>query len=392
MGKILKKEFLSKNKKKLFLIILAVAILSITAVGYVLTFNQVTIIDGEEELSIKTRKDTVQEVLEEQEVSYIKEDAITPSLNTTIEDGTKIVIKRAVDITIEADDKTFNLLTPVEDVAAAIRQAGLTLGEEDDITPSLDEKLKNKMKIVVTRAVPCYIEVDGEKVDLLTTVLTVQEAIQEAQISLGDMDKISPSLEESIEEDTIIKIIRVTEETKTIEEDIDFKTIKQNASDMNKGTTKVVKNGEKGIKEKEVKITYEDGEEVNREVLEEKVIKEPVDKVIKVGTKPLPKLDTSRGGDNVVGTLNVTATAYSSQDPGVGSTTRLGKPLRKGVIAVDPSVIPFHTRIYVPGYGFGIALDTGGAIKGNKIDVAFDTRAEALRFGRKNVTIKIYGK
>ena len=75
MGEILKKEFLG-NRKKLFLIILAVVVLSITAVGYIMTFNKVTIIDGEEVINVKTRKNTVKEVLEQEGISYIEEDYI----------------------------------------------------------------------------------------------------------------------------------------------------------------------------------------------------------------------------------------------------------------------------------------------------------------------------
>ena len=113
--------------------------------------------------------------------------------------------------------------------------------------------------------------------------------------------------------------------------------------DLYKGETKTVKKGQKGVVEKEVKITYEDGKEVKIEVIEEKVLKEPVDKVVKVGTKALPPLQVSRGNGEVVRTLKVIATAYSPEDPGVGNRTSLGLPLRKGVIAVDPRIIPYRT-------------------------------------------------
>ncbi len=391
MGEILKKEFLG-NRKKLFLIILAVVVLSITAVGYIMTFNKVTIIDGEEVINVKTRKNTVKEVLEQEGISYIEEDYISPLLDSEVEDNMEVVIKRAVNITIEADGETIKLLTPAEDVAAAIREAGLSLKEKDKITPSLSEKLRGNLRIEITRAIPCSIEVEGKKIQLLTIAPNVEEALKEAKITLGELDKISPGLEEKLKEDTIIKIVRVTQETKTIKEDIGFKTIKEKSKDLYKGETKTVKKGQKGVVEKEVKITYEDGKEVKIEVIEEKVLKEPVDKVVKVGTKALPPLQVSRGNGEVVRTLKVIATAYSPEDPGVGNRTSLGLPLRKGVIAVDPRIIPYRTKLYVPGYGFGEALDTGGAIKGNRIDVAFMTRKEALKFGRKTLTIKIYGK
>ena len=83
----------------------------------------------------------------------------------------------------------------------------------------------------------------------------------------------------------------------------------------------------------------------------------------------------------------VEATAYSSQDPGCGGTTATGVAVRKGIIAVDPGIIPIGTDIYIPGYGKAVAADIGGSIKGNIIDIAFDTRAEALQFGYKSLLI-----
>ena len=65
---------------------------------------------------------------------------------------------------------------------------------------------------------------------------------------------------------------------------------------------------------------------------------------------------------------------------------------RVGVVAVDPRVIPLGTLLYVEGYGFAIASDIGSAIKGNKIDLCYTTRKEALRFGRKKVRVHIFAK
>lgn len=85
----------------------------------------------------------------------------------------------------------------------------------------------------------------------------------------------------------------------------------------------------------------------------------------------------------------VSATAYSAYDPGCGHYTASGTRLRHGVIAVDPSFIPLGTRVYIPGYGEAVAEDTGGAIVGNIIDIAFDTHEEALAFGRQDLEIYI---
>ena len=94
----------------------------------------------------------------------------------------------------------------------------------------------------------------------------------------------------------------------------------------------------------------------------------------------------SRGGGRSV---YVSATAYSAHDPGNGNRTATGTPVRHGVIAVDPSVIPLGTRVFIPGYGEAVAEDIGGAIHGYRIDVAFDTHAEALMFGRQDLEIFI---
>ena len=94
----------------------------------------------------------------------------------------------------------------------------------------------------------------------------------------------------------------------------------------------------------------------------------------------------SRGGGRSV---YVSATAYSAYDPGNGNRTATGTLVRRGVIAVDPSVIPLGTHVFIPGYGEAVAEDIGGAIHGYRIDVAFDTHAEALMFGRQDLEIFI---
>ena len=100
------------------------------------------------------------------------------------------------------------------------------------------------------------------------------------------------------------------------------------------------------------------------------------------------------------GIMKVEATGYTAGyestgkrpgDPGYGITST-GAKAQRGVVAVDPKVIPYGTQMYIPGYGYGVALDTGSAIKGNRIDLFFDTVEEANNWGRKWVTIQLLGK
>lgn len=96
--------------------------------------------------------------------------------------------------------------------------------------------------------------------------------------------------------------------------------------------------------------------------------------------------DISRGFTR---SLVVEATGYTRYDEGCGDYTATGEYLRRGIIAVDPSIIPMGTRVFIPGYGVAVAADTGGAIRGNKIDLAFDSRSEAFAWGRRMVTMFI---
>ena len=101
--------------------------------------------------------------------------------------------------------------------------------------------------------------------------------------------------------------------------------------------------------------------------------------------------NNSNNGLNYSRVINMNATAYSP-DPaenGGYSVTALGTPLRRGVVAVDRRVIPLGTKLYIEGYGYARAEDTGGAIKGNKIDLLFNTKAECRNFGRRNVKVYI---
>lgn len=83
------------------------------------------------------------------------------------------------------------------------------------------------------------------------------------------------------------------------------------------------------------------------------------------------------------------ATAYTRYDEGCGDYTYRGNYLRRGLVAVDPDVIPLGTRLYIPGYGHAVADDIGGAIQGNRVDLAMDTLTEAYSFGIRNVTVYV---
>ncbi|MFS0689183.1 3D domain-containing protein [Sporosarcina sp. 179-K 8C2 HS] len=115
--------------------------------------------------------------------------------------------------------------------------------------------------------------------------------------------------------------------------------------------------------------------------------------VAKVSSKKVAKTPSRSDDDNVVKEITVSASAYTANCNGCSGITSTGINLKRNpdakVIAVDPSIIPLGTKVYVEGYGYAIAGDTGGSIKGNKIDVFFPSKSEAYKWGRKDVKIKI---
>lgn len=150
-------------------------------------------------------------------------------------------------------------------------------------------------------------------------------------------------------------------------------TIYQDEPETEAGEEKVLEEGKDGKKTKIYKITYsKDGEEYDRELVSVETIP-ATDKKILRGTKIVWKtLQTADGEIKYWKKMRVYATHYDSHCPGCDEWTSIGMKQGKGVIAVDPKVIKYRTHLYIPGYGMAIAGDTGGAIKGNIIDLGFD--------------------
>lgn len=166
---------------------------------------------------------------------------------------------------------------------------------------------------------------------------------------------------------------KFTEEIVTEASTIPFLIKYQDDSNEELGFEEVVQEGEDGIKETDTKIIYFEDEEYEREVMDIR-IKEPIARIIKKGTKKvIREKDTPGGAIRYFLKLKVWATSYDAYCLGCTGKTFLGTPVKQGTVAVDPKVIPLGTKIYVPGYGFGVAEDIGGAIKGNEIDLSFET-------------------
>lgn len=165
---------------------------------------------------------------------------------------------------------------------------------------------------------------------------------------------------------------RFEEKFATSSAEIKFETEYKDDPEVEAGVETVVTEGENGKKITTTKITFYNGEELGRDVVNVKTEK-PINKVISRGTKIVWKtLQTPEGEIRYWKKMRVYATHYDSRCPGCNETTAIGMRAGKGVIAVDPKVIKLRSNVYIPGYGKAVAGDTGGAIKGNIIDLGFD--------------------
>jgi len=173
----------------------------------------------------------------------------------------------------------------------------------------------------------------------------------------------------------VIEISFVYEETFLAKETIPFeeKIIKTKA--LEKGVEILAQEGVPGVLGIHMKRTLKNGVVLETKELEQRIIKKPVDKIIKSGTKITPKYAEVDGQTIAYcDVINMRATSYDKNCKGCNGYTSTGAELRKGVIAADPKRIPYGTRLYVPGYGYGVIADTGGYLMKSEepmIDLGF---------------------
>lgn len=186
---------------------------------------------------------------------------------------------------------------------------------------------------------------------------------------LGESTEISEILpvEQPIKTDT-----RFGFKYQTVTEDLPRQTINRDNPEAEYGTDEIIQEGSDGQRTQTIKITFYEGEEFAREVTKTETI-DPIDKIVSRGTKVVWRtFDTPAGEIKYWRKMRVYATHYDSHCPGCNDWTAIGMRAGFGVIAVDPKVIKMRSQVYIPGYGKAIAGDTGGAIKGNIIDLGFE--------------------
>jgi 3D (Asp-Asp-Asp) domain-containing protein len=231
---------------------------------------------------------------------------------------------------------------------------------------------------------------DGETREFPTSAATVAHLLDALQITLAPLDRTDPPLHSPITDGTQVRVTRVTCRDVTEEIPLPARTIVLGDPDRPFGSATVLAHGQDGLVRRVWRTWEKDGEITSQTALSAEMVSEPRDTVVLRGIRGL----SGRAGywRNWRAPLDMEATAY---EPGPRSCGRFatgytatGIKAEKGVVAVDERVIPLGTRLYIPGYGFALAADRGGAIKGMRIDLCFATYDEAIRFGRRR--LKVY--
>lgn len=281
--------------------------------------------------------------------------------------------------------KYFSVFTDEETI---LERNDLLLGEGDEVALREDG---GEITLSIARAFPTYVMADGEKNVVLLVGGTVADALKKAGITCGAEDVVSQPLDQVLESGMEIQVDRVC--TKTVEEteEIEYDTKKLRTNDLYVGNNREIQKGKNGEKKLTYEVTYVNGEEADRKLISEEVIEEPVERIVEIGSKIKSSFKTTSSTPTTYKKrMAMECTAYAA-----GGSTATGRPAQWGVIAVDPRVIPLGTRVYVESadgkyiYGEAIAADTGGAIKGNIIDICVNSNAEAYRFGRRTVNVYI---
>lgn len=315
------------------------------------------------------------------------------------------------------------------DPTSVLLEAGISLGQSDTITLSDSGE---RTEIIIQRAQLVSISCAGELMMVGSYGETVADILSRQGISLSPLDRLNCRLTDETYDGMVIRVTRVRVETEESSEVIPFQTITCEDASLEADEQIVLREGSNGAVRTTCQVRYEDGEETERTVISQEVIAEAVDALVlqspdretddhnlhltaSDAIQP-ERVQTVSGGSSsfaqstfngttvttasgevltVTRVLDCEATAYTC--PGYVGTTATGTTARVGAIAVDPRFIPLGSKLYVVTndgayiYGYCTAEDTGGAIKGNIIDLYFNTWDECIQFGRRACTVYVLG-
>ncbi len=297
-----------------------------------------------------------------------------------------------------ADGKISEYNTKMQTVAAFLQEQGVSIGAYDMVTPELDYPLaedQDGTTIFVARGFPVHLVDDGQRITIPALFgMSVSDIVMQYNDETGQTYYAS-NADMLLTEETDIQIVKarvaITEDIEEME--YDTQIIINNNLPMD--SRKVVQKGVNGSK-RVVKTAFYSGDKALGYITDEIVVIEPVPRVIEESGEGLGSIiDTTSEDFKYIKAMTMNASAYNVYEMGLNPNsknfgkTATGAMVKHGIVAVDPKVIPLGTLLYVEGYGVALAADTGGAIKGAKIDLYMEDPSAPRKFGRRDVKVYI---
>ncbi len=313
------------------------------------------------------------------------------------------------EITFINNTKTQVVTTSANTVSDFLKETGIEIGEDVKVIPSPETEITADCEINISSKKPVLVKYGEYSYNDFTSEVINKDYLKNIGIVLDEDDVLNFDYDEA---SNILVATAISVEEKEIEEEeIIAKGVIEIPDDtMYKGDVRFNKRGNDGLVKKVYNVRVENGVEVSKVLVSENVVTRPEDAVKRVGTKErpyaaevIPGTASANAPTEYRSVINVTATAYDLSyascgknpgDRGYGITAS-GMRAQYGVIAVDPRVIPLGTRLYIEAvdgswsYGYAIAGDTGGAIKGARIDLFYDSHSQAIAFGRRAARVYI---
>ncbi len=296
---------------------------------------------------------------------------------------------RPVDIVVQGPTgkKDFSFWTFRNKVKGVLVQAGVRTNGHDKVSPSGTLTASNK--VTVREAIPVVVQTAHRRIQVWTTQYRVQAVLTAAKIKLAPLDLVRPAVNAKITGPLTINVTRRRLVTKQETEKIPFSVKHHADASLTHGSSRVAVHGRTGKLVKTLQSMVVNGKVVWTKTVKTHVAVPVRAEVIDYGTAapvsrgtPVPQFSRS---------ISMVSTAYWPNPAWSNGYTRLGLKAQYGVVAVDPRVIPLGTRLYIPGYGFAIAADTGSAIIGDRIDLCFNSGVQAQDWGVRPVTVYIVG-
>ena len=387
-----KGSFLASTKGKVITVLIT-AVVVFSCVASVLAFanipKEVTILDGNKSFTIQTNESDPMTIIRQQGIKLGENDVVDDTQFN--KDHSVLIVKREMTVYFNtAQGETIKVTLPARTVADVLAYLGIVLGEGDAVAPQSFSVISEGEQIKFYKAGKAELFADGSVINLTTNNKTIREILREKGISLGAEDYTIPALDTIAEDGGRIDLIRVTYKNSSVEEEVQPKTVYKSADSVPVGMTQLYKKGKPGTRLVDYRFRFENGKPVAKEEVSSKTLVKAQDEIMLKGSATFGTGKKDLKEKDLKFSKKYTGIASAYYEP-KGNHCANGMEVAVGRIGVDPSVIPYGTKLYVTGYGFCVAADTGPGVTsmGRFVDLYMNSEAECEQWGLREVTVYV---